>query len=154
MSRPPSPTTSRAPRCRSTLVGPQRCADHPGTGVYCGTYPVAENVKPFRVISFRHDTPTSCTLQRKPATANVLLKSNVNAFPDFGERPGRSAHVKPGSASSPTAIALGATAAPSGPGTVSGSPGMPKRCAPAAVWQPASVRGRIAQFHFPLGVVK
>src|ERR1700738_107935 len=124
MSRPPSPMTSRAPRSRSTPMGLQRCADHPGTGVYCGTYPVAENVKPFRVISFRHDTPASCTLQRNPAAANVLLKFNVNAFPDFSERPGRSTHVNPGSASSPTAIAFGATAAPSGPGTGAGSPGV------------------------------
>src|SRR5581483_4646550 len=103
------------------------------------------------VDSFSHETPACCTSHRKPAAANVFVKSNTNGAPDGGANPGLSTQVNPGSPVSPTAIALGATVSPSTVCTVSGAPGKVRVLAPA-FWQPTLEWGIIAHVHFPLGV--
>ena len=51
-----------------------------GTSVYCGVKSSREKVKPLPLNSLRHDTPVaSCTLQRNPAAARILLNGRTFA---------------------------------------------------------------------------
>jgi hypothetical protein len=102
-------------------------------------------VKPLPVNSLRQDTPDSCTLQRNPAAAKILLNGSVFAGPGSSRNSGCSSDTKRGSPSRSTMIAF----------TASGSPSTPRPEAQLfAAWQPALARGKIAHLHLPLGVVK